>query len=131
MECYGVRKQGFITSIEIAAGDGRCIEGKAHVGEAGADKLCVYSRVVRKGGAKKNVVVIKLFSEFMLDLEALDSGSELPKGGGIFEAHAQGRDRVANVASNGGREGEIESCHQKKGTGSSFSPRRKVGDVSQ
>jgi hypothetical protein len=131
VECYSVREQGFVAAIEIAAGNGRCIERKAHVGEAGANKLCVHSRVVGKGGADKNVIVIKLVGECMLNFEALNSGSELPKGGGIFKTHTQGRDRVADVASNGGREGEVEACHQKKGTRSSFSPRREVGDVSQ
>ena len=123
VECDGVREQGFVAAIEIAAGNGRCIEGEAHVGEAGADKLCVYRGVVGKRGANKNFVIIKLFGEYVLNLEALDSGSELPKGLGIFKAHTQGRDGVADVAGNGGREGEVEACHQKKGTGSSFNPR--------
>jgi hypothetical protein len=100
VKCDCVREQGFIAAIEITAGNGRCIEGEAHVGEAGADKLCVHSGVVRKRGANKNVVVIKLFGEDVLNLEALDSGSELPKRLGIFKAHTQRRDGVADVASN-------------------------------
>jgi hypothetical protein len=87
VECYSVRKQRFVAAIEIAAGNCRCIEGKAHVGEARSDKLCIHRRVVGKGGANKNFVIIKLVGECVLNFEALDSGSELPKGRGIVKAH--------------------------------------------
>ena len=84
VESKGIGEEGFVAAMEIAARDSRGIEGKAHVGKAGADKLSIDSRVVRKRGAEQSFIIIKLVSKDMLELEAFNRCSKLPKGGRIF-----------------------------------------------
>ena len=79
MKSKGIRKQGFIAAMEIAARDSRGIERETHVGKAGADELSVDSRVMREGRAKESLIIIELVRKNMLELEALDCCSKCPK----------------------------------------------------
>lgn len=79
VEGKSIRKKRFVAAMKIAARDSRCIERKAHVGEAGTDKLSIDSRVMRQRGAEQSLIVIELVSEDMLELETFDCCSDLPK----------------------------------------------------
>ena len=46
MESKGIRKQRFITAMEITARNSRGIEGETHVRETRANKLSIDSRVM-------------------------------------------------------------------------------------
>jgi hypothetical protein len=122
VESKGVGKEGFVASMQIASRDGRGIEWKAHVREAGPDELSINSRVVGKGRAEESFVSIELVCENMLELKVFDCSSKVPKRRGIFEPVVQSSDRVANITCNRVRKCEVQACHQQKGTGSSFNP---------
>jgi len=72
MECKGIREEIFIASIEVSTGDGRCIEGQAHVGQTRANELTIHSGIMGEGGAKDEIDSISLFSKVVLKLESLD-----------------------------------------------------------
>jgi hypothetical protein len=46
MESKGIRKQGFIAAMEIAARNSACVEGKTHVRKARSNELSIDSRVM-------------------------------------------------------------------------------------
>ena len=79
VEGKSIRENRFITGVEVTARDSRRVEREAHVGKAGADELGIDSRVMRKRRAKQSLIIIKLVSEYMLELEAFDCCSNLPK----------------------------------------------------
>jgi hypothetical protein len=67
-------------------------------------------------------MIIELFCESMLKLEAQSGSSKEPKRRRVFQSFAESRNRIANVKSNGIGQGEIEACHEEEGARSSFSP---------
>jgi hypothetical protein len=79
VEGKSIRENRFVAAVEVATRDSRRIEREAHVGKTGADKLGIDSRVMRKRGAEQSLIIIKLVSEDVLELEAFDCCSNLPK----------------------------------------------------
>ncbi len=66
VERKSIGKKGLITAMEVATRNGRSVEGKTHVGEAGANELSIDCRVMGKGRAKEYFIIIKLPSEDVL-----------------------------------------------------------------
>lgn len=89
--------------MKVTAGNGSSIERKTHMREAGADELGIDRGVMGERRSSCVLIVIKLLCKNMLELEAFNRRSELPKGGRIFQTLAEGRDRFADVACNGVR----------------------------
>jgi hypothetical protein len=100
-KCIG--KDGLITSMKVTAGNSGSVEREAHVRKARADELRVDARVMRHGRANSVFVVIKLLREGVLNFEALDRCSKLPKRRRIFQMLTEGRDRFTNVTHDGSR----------------------------
>ena len=66
VKCKSIWESGLIAAIEITAGNGRGVEGKAHMRKTGANELCIDRGVMRQGRANKIFMIIKLFCECML-----------------------------------------------------------------
>ena len=84
MEGKCIWKDGLITSMKVAAWDSGCIERKAHVRKARANKLGVDRWVMREGGAQSKFMIIKLLREGVLDFEAQGRGANLPEVRRVF-----------------------------------------------
>ena len=90
--------------------------------EAGADELGVDCRIMRESGAGDKICVVKLFSELMLEFEALDIVSDSPKIRRIVKLVLEGRNGFANGVSDCGRKWSVHVSKEQKYTGPSFSP---------
>jgi len=72
VESKSIREKILIARVEVSTGDGRRIEGQAHVGQTRANELTIHSGIMGEGGAKDEINIISLVSKVVLKLESLD-----------------------------------------------------------
>ncbi len=79
MKSKSIGEGCFIALVKVTSGNGRSVEGEAHVRQARANELSVDSRIVRQRGTERNVEVIKLLSKEVLEFESFDRRAKDPE----------------------------------------------------
>ena len=72
MKRKSVREEILAARVKVHTGDGRRVEGQAHVGQTRANELTIHSGIMREGGAKDEINIVSLVSKVVLKLESFD-----------------------------------------------------------